>query len=289
MFTKAQRTQAYIKLALTGPSGSGKTYSGLRLARGLVGPQGKIAFVDTENRSATLYSDLTDFDHLDLMAPFGYKKFIDAIKEAEKAKYSAIIIDSASHLWSGILEAKTDIDRKGGNQYTNWSEPTKNFNSVISSLVQSRIHVISCMRTKTDYVLQLETNAKGKDVQTPKKVGLAPIMRVGIEYEFTTVFEIGMDHKATTSKDRTGLFVDTTFQITEETGEKIKQWLDGAAPITESISETEIAADFMRQLTDADTKESLNEIGLQIKASTLSEPQKESLRKVYAERSNTVI
>ena len=285
MFTKAQRTEAYIKLALTGPSGSGKTFSSLRLARGLVGPNGKIAFVDTENRSATLYSDLTEFFHLDLTPPFAYKKFIEAIKEAEKAGFDCIILDSASHLWQGILEEKTNLDRKGGNQYTNWADPTKNFNSVIQSLVQSRIHVISCMRTKTDYVLQLETNSKGKDVQTPKKVGLAPIMRDGIEYEFTTVFEVGMDHQCSTSKDRTGLFVDQTFLITEETGELIQKWIAGASP----VSETEIANEFLKQLTDATSKETLNEIGIRIKASALSESQKDSLRKVYLERSNTVV
>ena len=54
-FVKAERKKAFIKLAITGISGSGKTYSSLRLARGLVGEHGRIAFIDTENGSATLY------------------------------------------------------------------------------------------------------------------------------------------------------------------------------------------------------------------------------------------
>ena len=110
-------------------------------------------------------------------------------------------------------------------------------------------------------------------------------MRDGIEYEFTTVFEVGMDHQCSTSKDRTGLFVDQTFLITEETGELIQKWIAGASP----VSETEIANEFLKQLTDATSKETLNEIGIRIKASALSESQKDSLRKVYLERSNTVV
>ena len=46
---------------ISGPSGSGKTFSSLKLARGLVGPTGKIAFIDTENGSGKLYADLTEF------------------------------------------------------------------------------------------------------------------------------------------------------------------------------------------------------------------------------------
>jgi len=85
-FTKATRNDSFIKLALSGPSGSGKTYSALRLARGLVGPTGKIAVVDTENQSAKLYSDLTEFDHCDL-ASHRYTEFIEAVNAAVHGCY----------------------------------------------------------------------------------------------------------------------------------------------------------------------------------------------------------
>ena len=54
MFQKATRKQAKLKLAVTGPSGSGKTYSALMLAKGI---GGKIALIDTENKSASLYAE----------------------------------------------------------------------------------------------------------------------------------------------------------------------------------------------------------------------------------------
>jgi hypothetical protein len=50
-------------------------------------------------------------------------------------------------------------------------------------------------------------------------------MRDGIEYEFTTVLDVDMSHQASASKDRTGMFTDKIFQVTEETGKTIAQWL----------------------------------------------------------------
>ena len=55
---------------------------------------------------------------------------------------------------------------------------------------------------------------------------MAPIMRDGVEYEFTTVFDLDMHHQAQTSKDRTNLFGDKIFTITEETSAQIMQWLN---------------------------------------------------------------
>lgn len=219
-FQKATRKKTKLKLAITGPSGSGKTYSALRLATGM---GGKIAFIDTENGSASLYSDRFNFDVLDLTPPFDNDKFIDAIKLATDGGYSTIIIDSASHFWEGILEYKSKLDaRPGSNSYTNWNEAGKKFKGVLDAVLHSPVHVICCMRSKMEYIL--ETNEKGK--QAPKKVGLAPIMRDGSEYEYTTVFDIDMQHNAQSSKDRTGMFRDNIFQVTEDTGKQFIEWLD---------------------------------------------------------------
>ena len=63
-------------------------------------------------------------------------------------------------------------------------------------------------------------------MHVPQKVGMAPIMRDVVEYELTTVFDLNMHHQAQTSKDRTNLFGDKIFTITEETGTQIIQWLN---------------------------------------------------------------
>jgi hypothetical protein len=76
--------------------------------------------------------------------------------------------------------------------------------------------------------MEFVLNERGK----VEKKGLAPVMRDGIEYEFTTVFDIDQDHKATASKDRTGLFVrEGAFLIDVSTGEKIARWIDGGADV----------------------------------------------------------
>ena len=225
LFKKAIRTQQKIKLAMTGPTGSGKTYSALRLATGLTN-NGKIAVIDTENGSASLYSDKFDFDVLDIEPPFSPQKFVQGIQEAEKNGYECVIIDSASHFWKGILEMKDQLDARGGNSFANWGKVNQDYERALNSFLQSKIHVIACMRSKMSYVV--EENEKGK--QAPRKVGLAPIMRDDVEYEFTTVFDIAHNHTAATSKDRTGLFVDKFFQVTEETGKEIAVWLGTAEP-----------------------------------------------------------
>jgi nucleoside-triphosphatase THEP1 len=252
-FVKAERKKAFIKLAITGISGSGKTYSSLRLARGLVGEHGRIAFIDTENGSATLYDNLTDFDHCeikpDAKGKFNYNDFIAKVHEAEQLGYDAVIVDSATHLWQGILDDKANADLKGGNSFTNWAQSTQNFNAVVQKFLQSRIHLISCIRSKTEY--KLELNDKGKNV--PKLIGLAPVMRDGIEYEFSIVFDVqkdknkAIDHKASVSKDRTNLFVnEDIFLITEETGRQIADWLASGKDVPPPLPsiETEEAAPY---------------------------------------------
>ena len=238
-FRKATREKVFLKLAVTGPSGSGKTYSSLRLARGLVGPTGKIALIDTENRSASLYADRFDFDTLDIAPPFDNEKFVDGVNAAVEAGYGAIVIDSASHFWEGILDYKDKLDQRGGNSYTNWKIAGDKFGGIVKAVLQSPTHVICCMRSKMDYVQEKDDRGKTQI----KKVGLAPIMRDGIEYEFTTVFDVALNHQAVVSKDRSGLFVDKIFMITEETGAQLEAWrMSGGEPLWKAQLTTVIGA-----------------------------------------------
>jgi len=226
LFQKAERRAVKVKLGVTGPSGAGKTFSALRLARGIAG-QGKIAFIDTENGSASLYSDRFDFDVINLDPPFTPDKYVEAINAAVTGGYSVVVIDSFSHAWEQVLEKKTAMDARGGNSFTNWGVAGKDLKTILTQILQSDIHIVAAMRSKTEYS-QEKDEKTGKTVV--KKLGLAPIMRDGIEYEFSVVFDVAMNHEAATSKDRTGLFSDKLFQITEKTGEQILAWLHQAKP-----------------------------------------------------------
>lgn len=221
LFKKAERRQAKLKIALTAPSGGGKTFSALLLAQGI---GKKIAVIDTENGSASLYADRFEFDTVEIEAPYTVPKYINAIKAAQDAGYDVVIVDSLSHAWAadgGLLSKKEALDARGGNSYTNWAGITKEHEQLKAAILNADIHMVVTMRSKQDYVM--EVNEKGKSA--PRKVGLAPIQRDGMEYEFTTVFDIAMDHNAAVSKDRTGLFDGQIFKLSKDTGELIMKWL----------------------------------------------------------------
>ena len=223
MFKKAQRKAVKIKMALTGTSGSGKTYSALLIAKGI---GGRIAVIDSENDSASLYSDLVDFDTCPIEPPFTPQKYIDIIHEAENEGYTTLIIDSLTHVWSGeggILQMVDNEAKVTHNSFTAWKKVTPIYDRLINTILQSNMHIIVTMRSKTAY--EIQENDKGK--KAPVKVGLAPIQRDGLEYEFTTVLEINNDsHIAIATKDRTNIFGDEAFKPSEETGENIIKWLE---------------------------------------------------------------
>jgi len=236
MFAKAVRSQAKLKLAITGPSGSGKTYSALRLARG-ISPKGKIALIDTENNSASLYSDGFDFDSAPIDPPYTIEKYIAAIKFAEANGYDVLIVDSLTHAWAGeggLLQQKEQLDARGGNSYTNWARMTPLQEKFVAALLHSKIHLIATIRSKQDYVLQ--ENNKGK--QAPVKVGLAPVQRDGLEYEFTAVLDVAMNHEAVASKDRTGLFDGKIVMLSEAHGAMLREWMSSAAPAQQKEAAT---------------------------------------------------
>jgi len=223
-FTQAKRDDVRLKIALAGPAGSGKTYSALKIARGLVGAKGKIAVCDTEKGSAKLYSNITNFDHVSMNDPFTVSKYIKAIEEAEKANYDCLIIDSASHEWIQLLREKELLDSSGkGNKFTNWSTITKKHDEFVMKILQADMHIIVTMRAKTAYTIT--EGDRGKS--TVKKVGMEPIQRDGLDYEFTLVLDVSMNHSAEASKDRTGLYTGKVFIPDEETGKQLADWLKG--------------------------------------------------------------
>lgn len=232
-FRKAQRKQAKLRLAITGPAGSGKTYSSLLLAFGL---GGKIAMIDTENGSGDLYSSLGDYDICGLSAPYAPQRYLQLIREAEQAKYDIIIIDSLSHAWSGqggLLDAQSRLteSKYRGNSYAAWREITPIQNLLVDGLIASPCHIIATMRSKTEYV-QAENERGRTEI---RKVGLAPVQREGIDYEFGTVFDLSPNHLANVSKDRTGIFDGNVFEINQETGKTLRKWLDVGVSVTEEV------------------------------------------------------
>lgn len=222
-FTKATRKKAKLRLALTSPSGGGKTHGALMIAKGL---GGRIALIDTERGSASLYEHLCDFDVLELEPPFSPERYIDAIKIAEAAGYDVCIIDSTTQEWSGTggcLEINEQVAaaKFRGNTWSAWNETTPRHRAFIDAMVQSKMHIIATGRSKTETAQQQIDNKK-----TVVKLGMKTEQREGFEYEFTAVLDIIHDgHWATASKDRTGLF-SQPHVISEDTGKRLLNWLE---------------------------------------------------------------
>ncbi len=212
----SSKRRAKIKMALEGPSGSGKTYSALLLAYGITKDWGKIAVIDSENGSADLYAGLGGYYVLPL-TDYSPENYIDAINVCENAGMEVIIVDSISQSWDYLLDYHASLL---GNSFTNWAKITPRQNALIQRILSCNAHVICTMRTKQDYVLN-EKNGR----QVPEKVGLKACMRDGVEYEFTIVLDIDITHRATASKDRTGLFMGRPeFVINPKVGAYILNW-----------------------------------------------------------------
>lgn len=250
---KATRQKAKIRLAISGPSGSGKTYSALLIAFGIVSDWSKIAVIDTENNSADLYAHLGDYNVLELAPPFTTDKYMKAIVECEKAGQEIIIIDSISHEWmgsGGILESVDNVTAASSSKNafsSGWKEMTPKHNEFMSAVIHSKSHIIATLRSKQDYQL-IDDNGK----KVPKKIGLNPIQRDGVEYEFTVHLDMAMNNHAVALKDRTGLFNGKIpFKPNHQTGEEIKEWCETGSDPKVEISEA------ILKLANCMTKEDL--------------------------------
>ncbi len=252
-FQKAVKTKAKLRLGLSGLAGSGKTFSALgigsalgKLMRKHGHGDGRMAVIDSERGSASLYADKFDFDvcELDSFSPLAY---VDKIKEAESAGYDIIIVDSLTHAWAGkdgALDQKDQAADRGGNSWTAWRSVTPKHNALVDAMLGSKSHLIATMRQKMEYVQETEN---GKT--SIKKVGLAAIQREGMEYEFTLVGDVDLSHALKISKSRCIGFI-ALGDLFEKPGEnfanRIYDWLSNGADPVARIVPTEASPEAVR-------------------------------------------
>jgi hypothetical protein len=237
-FQAAVREKVKARVALDGPSGAGKTWTALTCATALAGPNGRIAVIDTERGSARLYADTFKFDVLELPMDhrmFSPEVYVGALHAAEKAGYDVVVLDSLSHAWEGKGGALELVDQavaaqRNGNSYVAWRKITPMHNALVDAMLQSPCHIVATMRSKMDYE-QVKDEKTGKT--TINKLGLAPIQRSGMEYEFTVVCDMNTDHRLIVSKTRCSLLTDR--QVVKPGVEFFKEladWLAGGAEPT---------------------------------------------------------
>lgn len=200
MFKKATRQKLKLRMAIDGPAGAGKTFTALRFAF-CAGK--RVAVINSESGAVEKYLGLApdgipfDFEicTLDDFAP---NRFTEAIMAAGREKFDCVVIDSLSHAWAGSGGALELKDKQGGNSFAAWRLITPLHNQLVESILRSPCHVFATMRSKTEYVL--ETDDRGRSI--PKKVGMAPVQRAGVEYEFDIYASLDADHFLTVTKSR---------------------------------------------------------------------------------------
>jgi len=245
LFQQAKKSQARLRLGLVGPAGSGKTMTALRVANGIA--NGKpIAVIDTEHGSASLYAGAIKFDVCNLES-FEVEKYIEALKAAEEGGYSVVVIDSLSHAWSGkggILEFVDNAGkRNAGGNFSAWRDATPRHNRLVEAILASKCHIIVTLRSKTEYVVE---NVGGRT--TVRKVGLQPIQREGMEYEFTVCGDVSSDHDLMITKTRATFLKDAVIrEAGEDLGRQLAKWLEDGEP---EAAPTPFKASYATQIDD---------------------------------------
>lgn len=265
-FNQATRKRAKLRLALGGLSGRGKTFSALLIAsilaellRDQFGRRGRIAVLDTEHESASLYA-MTDeqlevyraltgaeaisyvskanaFDFaaqpLDNHSPRAY---VDGIHEAEAAGFDFVLIDSLSHAWAGkngALEQKDSAAVRGGNSWTAWRDITPMHNALVDTMLSCRMHLFATLRQKMEYI-QVDKKIE--------KVGMANIQREGMEYEFTIFGDMEQGNSMRIAKHRLPgvLNIDDVFEKPGEAlARKLHGWLMSGAIVEPTATPAE--------------------------------------------------
>jgi hypothetical protein len=280
-FKKATKAAAKLRLGLVGPAGSGKTMTALRVGHGL---GGRVAVIDTERGSASLYSGEhgLDFDVLELES-YEAEKFIQAIAQAEQAGYDVLIIDSLSHAWAGkggILEfVDNAAKRSGGGSFSGWRDATPRHNQLVDAILGAKLHIICTLRSKVEHVIE-QVNGRTQ----VRKVGLQPVQRDGLEYEFTVVGDVTQDHELIITKTRAAWLKDKIIrEAGEELGQQLAAWLSDGTPAPTTAAPAEPRLGWLERVNNAATVEELGTIGdeadLAVSTGDLSPTQRARLDK----------
>jgi hypothetical protein len=309
-FTKAVRSQRKLRAAFDGPAGSGKTFTALRLAFSLVdaGLGTRIAVIDTENNSASLYAGEApdgkpwDFDTMPLKQ-YGPDQFTFGLQTAVKEGYDVVVVDSLSHAWVGEGGVLDMVDQKGGNKFAAWKDITPLQRKMVDAIIRSQAHVIATMRSKTEYVLEDDENGK----KVPRKVGMSPVQRDGLEFEFDVYGSLDTSHQIKITKTRCPVLDNATaIKPGPQFWAPLFDWLKSAAPSTATVPdeppqfvtpspiatakpESEIVAEFTASLDAAKVAKDAHDIARSVKALNAERKISESSYKQLGEKYKSVL
>lgn len=236
---RATRKATKARLALSGPSGSGKTWTALSIAE-VLAPEGTVCVIDTEpadnnQGAASLYADRFNFDTIEWAPPYDPRDLAVTITESARV-YDVLIIDSASHFWRG--EGGT-LDIADG-RFGGWKTATPAQDDMINAILRAPAHVICCTRAKQTYEVS-EVERNGRTTQQVQKLGLAPIQRDDMEYEFQVVAMIDVEHRIDIGKTRCHALAGKSFHANDQSkfADIYTEWLAAGVQL---MRQTEVDA-----------------------------------------------
>lgn len=301
-FKTAVKEKLFARIAFDGPAGSGKTYTALQFALllsildaggNIDTPEdiakfvasnpsaldGAISCIETEHGTASKYLGEKEgkplfglrFD-VDELAEYSLANYISSIGASRKATYRSMVVDSLSHAWNGKGGALEQVDKSAtAKKFTEgWRNVTPLQTRMFEDLLAYPGHVLATMRVKMGYEIK---DIDGKKV--PVKLGLEPIQRSGVEYEFDCYFNLDLDGVLYVTKTRCSDINKKSYKYEDIPSlvRAIWTWLnDGSAKkarepsASATMSTDEVVAELAKRVTvlefisAADTLDKLNAV-----------------------------
>lgn len=252
--------RAGLFVSLTGSTNSGKTFSALRLARGIAGPSGKIAVLDTEGGRTLHLKDHFKFDVSIMDPPFRPARFAEIAKEAEDGGYGCLVIDSFSMQWvgiGGVLDWQAqELQRMAGDdarkqervKMASWIKPKSDHKAMVYSLLQRRMPIVFAIRGE-ESIKPSESGGK------PEKI-FKSICNSQFPFEVTVSFRLDSGRKGYVDLSdpkawkmegaHAGIFHDGD-RISEDHGRALAEWARGELRVSGSPAMAENIANLISE------------------------------------------
>ena len=263
-FKPATRDRIGLLFGIAGASGSGKTFSALLLGQGIANGSGTLAVVDTEAGRAKHYANEFKFLHGDFSAPFEPKRYVEAVRAAEDAGATVTVIDSMSHEWAGeggcsdmqAREAERMATDKQGNivawkieamTMPAWKRPKLEHKRMMSRLIQTRTHLIFCLRAEEKIKTMKEKDNNGREKSVIVPMGFQPIQEKAFMFDtsgFITMHPdtpglVRYDQPHKLNKELQQIFRDG-YPVTKESGDQLREWAETGADVRVPPAEQKI-------------------------------------------------
>ncbi len=265
----------------------------------------RIAFIDTEAGRALHYAVAAGelpqpfpaatfgFCHADMHAPFSPAAYRAMIEAADEAHFAVIVIDSFTHEWDGEdgciemhdddLDAmversrKRDGDKSWWNEDTQreklsitaWKRPKMEHKRMVSRMLQTRAHLIVCMRAEDKLRIESKKEEGQRFAKTviinaadlPPAKRWQPICEKRFPYQMITSFVLTPDAPGVAIplklQEQHRSFLREGQPLDETFGFKLASWARGAEPAkkrTAAASSSFAAADREGGATKAKAK-----------------------------------